>query len=525
MYDYIRRVDSLNNNTNLIDLTLQSMGAMISASDSMRLRRYRELWNFYEGFHWEGVGDTDKPQITENYCRPFVNKFVSFELGRGFNIKMHPDVEQDVLPYLNFVWDDNSKEIFVRQLGQTKAVTGDSWVQVLFIPKFVDAEGKYINPMFDDPFDEYDKGRIRVLVVPPNIVFPEYEDGYDKDKLKRVVIMYPIKLEPENPNSTKMIIYKQIWDKQKCEVFKGQELIGTYPNKYGIIPFVHIKNFELAGRVNGVSDLEDLIPMNMELNLKKSDVSEIIDYHSAPVTCVFGARIGQLEKGANKVWGGLPKDAKVENLELNSDMSASNSYIGGVKTAMHEIGSVPESALGKEVAISNTSGVALQMMLSPLIEKVSDKQALSRTGLQTINKIILKIGLIEGLVSKKEEISNRDFYQNTIIFEDALPKDRLVEMQEIQLEMKQGLCDRQEAMERLGKKDISERLERIDADRKANPTIYGLELDPITGNLVVAGSTKKDVMTRPAGENKAGNPSQVNAGFTNSPKKQVNTNS
>src|SRR3712207_5029420 len=156
-YDMLRRVDS-NNNLILADLALTALGAKISGEDSKRLQKYRECWNFYEGYHWESIGDTDKPQITENYCRPFVNKFVSFEFGKGFNIKLHPDLEELILPFLNFVWKDNDKDILCTRLGQTKSVTGDAWIQVSFIPKVLD--GGKPNPKFHDPFDEYDRGQI-----------------------------------------------------------------------------------------------------------------------------------------------------------------------------------------------------------------------------------------------------------------------------------------------------------------------------------------------------------------------------
>jgi hypothetical protein len=504
------------------------MGVKLSPYDSARLYKYKQLWNFYEGFHWEDIGDTDKPQITENYCRPFINKFVAYEFGKGFTIKLHPDLEQDVLPFLNDVWEDNDKENITRELGQIKAVTGEAWIQVLYIPKYAEVNGtRVLNPGFDDPFDEYDKGRIKLYVLSPNMVFPEYEGGYDKDSLKSVTVMYPIKAEPNNPNSVKMTVFRQVWYKDRCEEYKGNEKLRTIPNKLGIIPLVKVKNYILGGRQEGASDLEDVIPLNTEYNLKKSDVSEIIDYHSAPVTLVFGARIGQLEKGANKVWGGLPKDSKVENLNLTSDMKASNDFIQGTKTAMHEVANVPETALGKETSISNTSGVALQVTLSPLLERTVDKQALSKTALQKVNKIILKIGKDEGLVKVPDGATMRKFYQNEVIFADALPKDRLVEIQQLQLEMKLGLADRQEAMERLGKKEIQERLERIDRERREHPEIYGLETDPETGDLVVAGSSKKtgSTMEKPVGQNKEGNTAQVNSGLTNSPQKQQETNS
>lgn len=528
-YNMWHRVDS-NNNVAMADLTLTALGARISGEDSKRLARYREFWNFYEGFHWESIGETDKLQVTENYCRAFVNKFTSFEFGKGFNIKLHPDYEEQVLPFLNFVWEDNSKDVFCTQLGQTKSVTGDAWIQVTYEPKFLSGgNGEQIpNPTFDDPFDEYDNGRIRVLVVQPNICFPEYENTYDKDKLKRLTVMYPIKKYPNDPNSTELIIYKQVWDKNQCIEYLGNDVVGTYNNKYGVIPFIQVKNMELAGRTWGTSDLDDLVPMNTELNLKKSDVSEIIDYHSAPVTVVFGARIGQLEKGANKVWGGLPKDGRVENLTMNTDMTASNTYIGGIKQAMHEVGSVPEGALGKETSISNTSGVALEVQMMPLIERTRDKRKSSSNALVKVNKLVLKIGLMEGLVEMPEGAKPRDFYHNEITFEDTLPKDGLVELQKLQLEMKLGICDREEAMKRLGKTDIQKRLKEIDEDMKNAPYIYGLVKDD-KGDLALTASKgtgdNADKMNRPLNTNKAGNQSEVNSGVTNSPEKKQNTNS
>lgn len=538
-YDFINKMRFEDN----MNISLLSLGAKLNADDVTRLTEYRRKWNFYEGYHWEEIPDTGKNEVTKNYCRAFVNKFVSFELGKGFGIKMNPDVEEQVLPFLNEVWDDNDKEKYCIELGQMKSITGDGWTQVSYQPKFNDDGTK--NPNFYDPYDEYEKGKIRILVVPSNICFPEYDDGYDKDNLRKFTVMYPIRQNQDEPSRTKTLVYKQIWTRDSVEVWMGNDKIGAYKNKYGVIPFFHNKNLTVAGRNTGLSDLDDLIPLNVELNLKSSDVSEIIDYHSAPVTCVFGARVGQLEKGANKVWGGLPKDAKVENLGLEGDLSASTNYVNDLKGTMHEVGGIPIGALGSDTAISNTSGVALQITYQPLIDKVNQKKSLTSACLKNINKFIIKIGLKEGLIKgdlskwKKGDTYAKDIYQNEIIYEDTLPKDELVELQTIQLEMKLGLENREGGMKRLGRKDITRRLTEIDADRKANPEIYAikdtLDIKEQEANIeaIKAGATAKkegasdglNVMKRPMNENKAGNQSQVNAGLQNSSQKKQVTNS
>lgn len=503
-----------------------NIGQLISAGnltneETLFLKRIKEAWNFYEGYHWEGIDDLDTPQVTFNYCRAFVNKFVAFEFGKGFSIKT--PVEMDDVPvtvddpkvevtvdennndviepsevqepeervvvsektlqdFLTEVWEDNNKDQLLVEMGQTKSITGEAWVKV----QFQSVED------LNDPFEEYPNGRIRLSVTPTQYVFPQFND-HDKDTLESLLIMYPIHVERETGilrrrTQTTTIIYKEFWTNESIQIFHGADLQEEMENPYGFIPFVQIKNFPIAGRSRGVGDIDDIIPLNVELNTKKSDVSEVIDYHSAPITLVYGARIGNLEKGANKVWGGLPKDAKVENLGLQGDLVASTAYIQDVKTAMCEIAGVPETVLGGAAAISNTSGVALQYMNLPLIERTRVKRQCSSVGIQTINKMILFIALQENLVEKPEDISMKDFVANEVEIPDTLPKDELIELQKIQQEMMMGLECRHDAMERLGKNNIPKLLAEIDKERQQNPELFNpaLQAQWYTNNFQTA---------------------------------------
>ena len=471
----------------------------ISTHDMDRLNTYKEFWDFYEGYHWEKIPLNDKPQITKNYCRAFVDKFVAFEFGLGFVINVpveEDDIEETPSPitdFLNEVWEYNNRKKFCIEFGQNKAVTGDGWVQVKY-----EEVGS-----FSDPYEEFPNGRIRVLPISSSVVFPTY-DVHDKDKLESVTIMYPIEERYESPVlrrvQYKKTVYKQIWTKDSITVINGNEDPKTIPNKYGVIPFVQVKNIPLANRSRGLSDLEDIIPLNVELNLKDSDISEIIDYHSAPVTVVFGAKVSALEKGANKMWGGLPKDARVENLTMNTDLGASVQYTHSLKTAMHEIGGVPENALGASQPISNTSGVALQLVNMPLIERTRVKRLSSAEGIEKINKLILLIGLKEGLVEIPPNVSTRDFYINKVTFPDTLPKDYLIELQQIEVEMRLGLESRYGAMERLGRKDTKKTLQAIEADMDKNSHFYNVkQLENEIGKLnsgMTNGETQKELVRK-----------------------------
>lgn len=510
------------------------------------LKRIREAWNFYEGFHWENIEETDSVQVTYNYCRPYVNKFVAFEFGEGFSISMPVDIEnvpvtvgdekidhdldgdgnlqedeineepiireKTEVEYLNQVWKNNKKEELLTSIGQMKSITGDAWVKVNF-----EEAGD-----FKDPFEEYPNGRIRLACVPTQYVFPRYND-HDKDTLEELLIMYPIHEETETGllfkrKSETTVIYRELWTDEEIVVYKGGTEIDRMENPYGFVPFVHIKNFPIAGRTRGQGDIEDLIPLNVEYNIKKSDMSEVIDYHSAPITLVYGAKIGNLEKGANKVWGGLPKDAKVENLELQGNLAASRSYVEDLKTSMCEITGVPEMVLGGAVSVSNTSGVTMHYINLPLIERTNVKRSQTNLGLQEINKMILYISYVEGLIEKPEEISMKDFLSNTVELKDTLPKDILIELQVLQQELSMGLECRHGAMERLGKSDVARKIIEIDKERLDHPELFNPMLQTLwyqnqmqmqgnsnAGGMMNGQTTLEQLRVETTGQNGGGN--------------------
>ena len=457
-----------------LNLSLMGLENELTPRQANRLRRIRQAWNFYEGFHWEELPEQDTPEITVNYCRAFIDKYVAFELGNAFSITTSRKMEgipvtpdgRTLFEYLEDVWEDNNQYLLTTEIGQMKSITGDAWIQVRY----------HDRDEIQDPYNLYPEGRLRLHLLPTSVVFPEY-DIHERDRIVRLSVMYMYDRIVKTPILGKVkrvrTLHKQVWTDEECAVYDGGEEPKVFPNRYGVIPFIQIKNLTVAGRNEGRGDIEDLIPLNTEYNMKESDVSEIIDYHAAPVTVVYGAKIGNLEKGANKMWGGLAKDAKVENLELRSDLGASTSYIKDLKLSMCEVGGVPETVLGGAQAISNTSGVALQYINLPLVEKTKLKRASTEDGLENLNKLILLVSLLEGLIRKPADVSTRDFFWNEVTIPDTLPKDKLLELQEIQQELKMGLESRRNAMKRIGKENIDDLIREIDQDMLDHPEIYG----------------------------------------------------
>jgi len=112
MLGYERRLtfnDSVNTKTATDMLAL-------SPEQAIRRERIRRAWNFYEGFHWEELPETDGVEMTLNYVRAFINRFVSFELGNGVRILSHEKLKGEIVDknekldmteYLRKVYENN----------------------------------------------------------------------------------------------------------------------------------------------------------------------------------------------------------------------------------------------------------------------------------------------------------------------------------------------------------------------------------------------------------------------------------
>jgi hypothetical protein len=306
-------------------------------------------------------------------------------------------------------------------------------------------------------------------------------------------IMYPKTFE----NGVKIV--RHVYYRDRTEEYIDDYIQRTIPNPYGVIPIFHFKNIPSSEGYYGLSDLEDIIPLNVELNLKKSDFSEILEYHSSPVTCIFGARVQQLDRGANKVWSGLPKDGKVENLELKGDLSSSTDYINDTKKAIQELGSAPPIAMGTQELPANISGIALSTAFLPLTLNLGQKRIQTAKTMLALNKFLLKVGVKEDLIKIPEGVKNKIFYNHEVMFGDVLPKDKKIEIEQLQAELKAGVESRKNGMKRLKKDNIESLIKDIDADREENPLIYGITpVSVAAGQKLVNPETGKVIADNPA---------------------------
>lgn len=189
--------------------------------------------------------------------------------------------------------------------------------------------------------------------------------------------------------------------------------------------------------------------------------------NSSPVTVIKGAQASSLMKGATKIWSGLPSDSDVFNLQLESDLAASNKHLDTLRMAMTETGDVPEHALGKLFPVSNTSAVAISLMNLPLLDHRNIRRIFHTVGLKRSNLIIFRIGEMVGLTPRGKEPAD---YRTSVRWGDSLPRNVQAQLEDIRSQREMLLMSREEALIELGRaasfEEASAMLEAIDKSEK-----------------------------------------------------------
>lgn len=426
-----------------------------------RITKYYLFWKFYEGMHYKDFNDG---LLSFNYIRAFIDKVNMFLLGDEaftfhvqsyYSTQIDKDVERLAEEIMMYHWSKSNKIQLSYDLLQMGSVTGDAWVGVTW-----DEEERFC----------------RVNVFDSRQCFMTFKNG-DYNKPESFLVRQP--LDQNGKGGYKLFV--QRWTKDTIETWYQKDVTieenrtakydhEIYENPYGFIPVVHIKNRPNSAGYYGKSDANDILKINKVYNEMMQQLKAVIDYHVTPTTVITGASAKSLKKGLGQIWSGLPAEANVFNLGLDVDLSATINYAKDLKTAMHELSDVPENALGKIQAISNTSAAALQITYHPLIQQANLKAATYGEGITKVCSMMLRIMKVEDPENERLvellELSPDFLIENKIvpIFAYGFPKDKMDELQRSQMEINMKLASRREIMERLGKQNIDELLREIDDD-------------------------------------------------------------
>jgi hypothetical protein len=238
----------------------------------------------------------------------------------------------------------------------------------------------------------------------------------------------------------------ELWTALDFELYLDNALVEKKPNPYGFIPFIIYSNLREPKKFWGISDLPQIMESQRELNRAMSQLSRILELSGNPIAVLENVEESEniaIRPGA--VWN-IPEDARAYLLDLlqGGGISLHINYIDLLYRTLHDISESPRSAFGGTER--DLSGVALELELNPLLQKVRRKRIIRSVVYKRRNEMILKL---------LEKYRGEDFGENhlRVVWGPVLPQDVARQVNNEQTLVQTGIHSRRTAMDEIGIRD------------------------------------------------------------------------
>ena len=431
----------------------QDLPQQLAQMDSERLRAYQENLDFYSGLQWPGQARRRERRLTVNYVRAFVEKTATY-LTNGLSVMVEPE---DASP------EAAARAERARRVLQETA--GGSALEQLDFDTELDAAilGDGCYKLLWDP----QEGRVRITAPDVQGIFAWWEAD-DPSRLWRVASRY--RLTSEQAQSLYGVAsggaettVVEAWTRDDLTLWVDGVLVEERANPYGFIPFLLFPNLRRPKQFWGASDVPPLVEPQRELNRAFSQLSTILELSGNPIAVLEGveeARDITVQPGA--VWE-LPEQARAYLLDLlqGGGVRLHVEFIELLYRALHDLAEAPRVAFGYNT--QNLSGVALEMEMHPLLQRVYRKRLIRTPLYRRRAEMALRL---------YERCTGVPVWpvRLTVQWGPVLPQDRSrVVREEIAL-VNAGLRSRRRAMTGLGVEDAVEEAGRIREEGEGRAT-------------------------------------------------------
>ncbi len=416
--------------------------------DAERFRRYREMLDFYSGGQWPGRERRGERRLTFNYARVFIEKVTSYLMG-GIGFAVDPA--------------DESPEA-VRQARRTEVALAEVYAANRL--EQLDLETETDCAVLGDGCYKvtWDATTGTVRVTSPDVQgLYAWWDGDDPGKVRRVASKYALDADEVESRyqvrpAARTASVVEVWTDREFALFLDSSLHESRPNPYGFIPFVIFPNLREPKTFWGVSDLLPIMESQRELNRAMSQLSRILELSGNPIAVLENVEESEdiaVRPGA--VWT-LPEDAKAYLLDLlqGGGVNLHISYIDLLFRALHDLSESPRSAFGG--LERDLSGVALELELQPLLQKVRRKRIIRTAAYNRRNEMVLALlGKYHGGDFGRPRLQ--------VIWNPVLPADLERRVSTEQAMVQTGIHSRRTAMETVGVVDPDAEFQRWLSER------------------------------------------------------------
>lgn len=406
------------------------------ASDELATRRKAidSAWAYYEGNHRKPLkvkrGQTDDNVII-NVSRKAIAQAISLLFGEVPTFEIGKDDQDDEDQLLADLWTANDAQILLHNMALQGALGGHVFVKLV-------------------PSETIG---VRLLLLNPRqtTVFWQPDD-------MQVVTAYVIGYQLSDTEVRQDIVRMDGgWLVRDLARERGRNWTITQELMWGFpwAPIVDWQNLPDPEEYYGDPDL--VRPeLNDGLNFVASNTMRIIKFHAQPKTIGTGMRASEVQETAVDGFWSVPNpDAKISNLEMQSDLGSSMAFLQLLQQwffAEHR--AVDLASFGAD--LGNLTNFGLRTMYKDALDKLATKRALYGKALADISERSLAL---MGMVGRP-----------TITWPDPLPFNDAEEIAGIQTEMGLGILSKETAASLRGR-DWEMEQERIAEETAANDNI------------------------------------------------------
>lgn len=372
--------------TDMRDRMGQTVPREIAGRDGERLRRYRENLAFYRGEQWEGRSGRRERRLTLNYARVLIDKVASYVVSEsGFAVEPRLGVDEA-----------EGAAIAGRARAAEAALYRAAAANQL---ARLDLETEIDASILGDGAYKvtWDPAAGQVRVTAPDVQgIHVWTDGDDRTRVRRIAHAYrPAADAIGDPIGGRMIgapgQVVEDWTDDRLVIWIDGRLAEERANPYGFIPYLVFPNLPTPKEIWGTSDLDAIREPARELNRAFGQLSQILELSGNPIAVLENLDAAEdIAVAPGAVWE-IPERARAYLLDLlqGGGVGLHVDYINLVFRTLHDLAEAPRTVFGENRQA--LSGVALEVELQPLIQKVRRKRLIRTAVYQRRAHLILRL--------------------------------------------------------------------------------------------------------------------------------------
>jgi hypothetical protein len=381
------------------------------------------------------VGQYDDNLIT-NFIKLAVDRSTSMLFGGGVEFNVPEGNEHDKKRFLDAMWEANKKNILLSRWGMDGEVYGTSYFKI--IPQSIrHNDNLYPRLLLLDPklmtlrWNEMDAEIIEAFV---------FEVKIGEDVVREVTRPAKEDEEIETEDGYGLAPINS-WVIEKYATEKGGQLkmVSQTLWNYDFPPIIHVQNLPGLHTPLGISGIAGLEDVQDKYNLVISNMLKIVRYHSTPKTWGSGLPAGstmeRVSWGADEIIKLSSENGKLQNLEMQSDLSSSRAIAQDLRQSIFDLARVVDiaSITDKIGALTN---FGLRVLYSDALSKNEIRRALYGDALIEMNRRCLILNDYDG--------------DNEVIWGSDMPADEKEDAALILQDLAAGLTSKETAAEERG---------------------------------------------------------------------------